>query len=298
MSQKFKALIALGATVIFFSVLVIVSKAIVADVSPMYILFLRMLVAEIAFLPFFIKSRVWRKLEFKKLLAVSALSTINVVFFIWGIQYTSASASQLIYAAQPILTIVISVIFWKERFPLRTILGVTIGLLGIFFIIYRSSIEKGETITGGVVGNLAMVVAMTGWLFYILFSKRLSKYFSPVEIGSTSILVSLAVATILCFVELYTGHLSIVLNRNVILAGLYMGFFGSFLTYLFMQYAIKYLSPLTVNLTSYIQPVTVAILAIILLGEKLTFYFTLGSMLVFLGVFLTATLEFYHRRRA
>ena len=74
-----------------------------------------------------------------------------------------------------------------------------------------------------------------------------------------------------------------------------MGIGGTFFTYLLLQYAIKHLSSLTVNMTSYIQPTLVAVLAIFFLHEKLTWHFVFGSLLVFLGVFLTVTSEFIRR---
>ena len=80
-------------------------------------------------------------------------------------------------------------------------------------------------------------------------------------------------------------------NLNVLLAVIYMGFCGTFLTFILYQYAIKQVSALTVSLSSYIQPITTAIVAIIFLGEKLTVYFVIGSIMVFLGIFLASTLE-------
>jgi len=297
MNIKIKALIALSGTVLFFSLLVIIARAMVVDVSPMFLLFLRMSVAAIAFSPFLLKSGVWKKSKFKILVIVSLLSTINLSFFIWGIQYTSASASQLIYAAQPILTILVSNYMLKEKYPTRSFVGVIVGLMGIIFIIYQSVAEKGETISGSFIGNIAIVIAMLGWFWYIMLSKKLSKYFTPVEIGSVSIFVSLAVSIVLLIFQIVLTTVPVHLTKEALLAGIYMGFFGTFMTYILMQYAIKYLTPLTVNLSSYIQPVVVMVLAIFLLGEKLTVNFLIGSILVLSGVLLTASLEVYKRRR-
>lgn len=297
MTTKVKALIGLGVTVILFSFVVIVSRISVSSIPQLTLMFFRMLVASVAFLPFFIKSKVWKKEKFKQLLLISTLSTINVLFFMWGIKYTTASASQLIYAAQPILTIIFSSLLWNEKYQKRTISGVVVGLIGIFLIIASSAVEKGETISGGIIGNLAMIVAMSGWLFYILLSKKLSKYFDVLEIGSTSILVSLFFSFVFMILQLRIENQSVIFSKNLLYVSLYLGLFGTFATYILMQYAIKYLSPLTVNMTSYIQPITTTLLAIILLGEKLTPTFLLGGLLVFLGVFTSATLEFYHSRR-
>lgn len=297
LSLKGKASLALLGTVFLWSFLVVIARGAVAGTSPMTLLFIRFLVAAICFAPFFIKQKPWKNHSFKKLAAVSLGSTINVVFFIWGIQYTTASASQLIYAAIPILIILLSPLLFKEHYPVRRIIGVLIGLLGIFVIVYLSAIEKGTTIAGSLIGNLATMIGMFGWTSYIMFSKRLTKVFSPVEIGSVSIMVSFVISVFLLLGEMFLTKSSFQITPGGLWAGIYMGFFGTFLAYLLHQYALKHVSALTVSLTSYIQPVTTFFLAVIFLGEKLTTGFLFGSVLVFFGIFSSTTLEIYHRRK-
>ena len=296
MVQKLKSILALAVMLFLFAVLVILAKIYASSVPSMFLLFLRMSFAGLIFLPFLIKARIWRKENFGQLAAVSFLSTVNVVFFMFGIEFTTASASQLIYAAMPIMTIIISSLLYREKYDIKTVAGVFIGLIGIFYIIYRSAIEKGETISGGLFGNLMILIATFGWLFYILFSKKISKSFTPAEIGGTSVIVSFVTAVVLLAIQLTVTGKQIVLDRNILLATFYMGIGGTFFTYLLLQYAIKHLSSLTVNMTSYIQPTLVAVLAIFFLHEKLTWHFVFGSLLVFLGVFLTVTSEFIRRK--
>src|SRR3990172_8114517 len=105
MTVKQKAIGALLGTIFLWSFMVIIARFAVLRVSAIYLLFLRLLVASICFLPFFLKSRVWRNKRFKSLVLISLGSTINLTFFMLGIQYTTASASQIIYAAIPILVL-------------------------------------------------------------------------------------------------------------------------------------------------------------------------------------------------
>lgn len=298
MTGKTKALISLLTTVLLFSLVVIISRYMVTDTIPqMYLLWLRMLVAGLAFLPFFIRSEVYKKPRFRKLVLISLLSSVNLVFFMWGIKYTTASASQLIYAAQPVLTIAVTALFQKTEYSGTTVLGVVLGFVGMLSVLYFSAAEKGVTINGSLGGNLSMLTAMLGWFTYILLSKKYSAYFSPAEIGSVSILTSLGVSSVLAILQYSVSAEPLILSRGVILSALYLGIFGSFLTYLLMQYAIKHLSPLTVNLTSYVQPILTAVLAMIFLGEMLTVSFVAGSFLVFTGVFFAATMEFIVKKR-
>lgn len=287
MDVKIKSYLALAGTVLLFSFLVILARSFVVATPSMFLFFLRMSFASLAFLPFFIKGRVWQKTSFPYLIFVSLFSSVNVAFFMYGIEFTSASASQLIYSAMPILTIMVNKFILKHQFSWKTFMGVFIGFLGIMFIIYQSAVTSGETIAGSVSGNLLITVAMLSWLTYIFLSKKISRKFSPSEIGSTSVLVTFIVSIILYLLQSSITRQAIVLTNDLILATFFMGVFGTFMSYLLMQYAVRHLSPLTVNLTSYVQPIVVAILAGIFLGEVINLPFVIGAALVFTGLFIT-----------
>ncbi|OGG05747.1 hypothetical protein A3D05_00900 [Candidatus Gottesmanbacteria bacterium RIFCSPHIGHO2_02_FULL_40_24] len=295
MAEKYKAVFSLGITVTLFAFLAIIAKSLVADTPSVIVLFLRMVFAFFAFLPFLLKSKVWRKKHFKDLIFTSVFSGINVTLFMTGIEFTSASVSQLIYAAMPVLTILSGLILFNQKFSKTRVTGVVIGLLGIVFIIFRSAVEMGETITGSLSGNLLITIAMLSWLTYVLRSKKLSAYFRPVEIGSVSVTVGLIISILLLAIRLLINQTVPALSLPLLLGALYMGVLGTFITYILLQYAIKILSPLTVNLTAYIQPIITTFLAVIILGEKLTVNFIIGSLFVFMGIFLTVTMEFINR---
>ncbi len=297
MSTPLKAFIALSISLIVSSLIPVVSRVYVKQTPPMFILFLRFFIASICFLPFIIKIRVWKKKNFRELMTVSVFATVNTAFFIWGIQYTTASASQIIYAAMPVLVVLIDTYIKKIRHPIHQVSGVVVGLLGIVFIVYRSFIENGTTITGGLIGNIAVIVAMSGWLIYLYRSKTLSKQFSPMEIGGMSAVVSMFIAFFLMLSEVVFQNAKIVINGEIIIAGLYLGIFGTFLFYLFYQYAIKYTSALNVSLSSYLPPITTLVLARIFLDEQITYNFIYGSAFVFAGIFLTTTVTAYKRRK-
>ena len=288
MKNSTKATFALLGTVLLWSYMVVISRQIVFDIDPVTVLFLRLLIASIFFLPFFIFNHTWKKPHFLKLLLISLGSTTNLTFFILGIKYTTASASQIVYAAMPILIFTYGRLILKEKQTPIKITGIIIGFLGLLLIGFLSAIEKGATITGTLYGNILISIAMLGWTFYLLTSKKISKYFNPIELGSTSILVSFIISTVIFFVNQSLTHSSLILNKGQFFTIFYIGFAGTFLTYLLYQYAVKHSSPLKVSLTSYIQPVTTAFLAILILGEKLTYYFIIGSIFVLLGVFFTS----------
>lgn len=296
MNNKYKALIALLITVLIWSVHAIISRTVVQEIPPMTLSFLRMLTASVLFLPMVLSLKPWQKNKFWSLILISGLSAANVFLFIWGVQYTSASTSQLIYAAIPVFVVLVNIFILKEKISTGRIIGVVLGFAGLIYIVYLSAIEKGTTITGYLIGNIAVFAAMGSWMWYIILSKKMTKYFSPVEIGGISAITACIINLFLALIEISTTRKIGNWTPQLFLGGLYMGAFGTFLAYILYQYAIKNVSTLTVSMSSYIQPITTALLASMLIGEKLTANFILGSMLVLSGVFMTTTLEIYKRR--
>lgn len=296
-TTKTKAVIALIGVVLIWSVHAIISRTVVQEIPPMTLSFLRMLTASVLFLPLVLSSKPWKKNKFGSLVLISGLSVINILLFIWGVQYTSASTSQLIYAAIPVFVVLVNIFLLKEKISAGRIGGVVLGFAGLIYIVYLSAIEKGTTITGHLIGNLAVSAAMCSWLWYIILSKKMTKYFSPVEISGVSAITACIVNLFLAIIEISTTHKIGNWTPQLFLGGLYMGAFGTFLAYILYQYAIKNVSTLTVSMSQYIQPITTALLASMLIGEKLTVNFIFGSMLVLSGVFMTTTLEVYKIRK-
>lgn len=297
MNISSRAHLALFITILLWSYQAIAAKNAIADLPSMLLLCLRMGIASLAFLPFFLREKPWRKNGFGKLVGASLFSTVNVTCFLWGIQYTSASASQLIYAAMPVLILLSDYFSGKKRHAWYTVAGVGIGLLGVGYIVYLSVIERGTTITGSLRGNLAIILAMCGWVVYILRSKILSRTFSNLAIGSTSVFIGFACSLVLVTIEWYTLHPPVQFTGAALWGGAYMGIIGTFFAYILYQYGIKHTSPVTVSMTSYIQPVTSAALAAFFLGERLTAGYVIGSLLIFGGVFLSSTMELIEKKR-
>lgn len=296
MSTSLKAALILLLATVFGALISIFSKIAVASLGPFSVWFFRFFIATLIISPFLLRSKPWKNKYFYQLFGLSILSMLNTGFFIWAIQYTTATVSQILYAAMPILIIVFSKLIWNQQFSRHKIFGVILGLFGILYIVYLSIIEKGATISGTFIGNIGILIAMLSWMSYTLFSKKVSQHFSPIIISSFSILTTALAAFVLFLYEInFTSH-TIIFNWEIVVSLLYLSIFGSVVFLFLYQYGIKHSSALTASLTSYIQPIFAAFFAYFLLGERLTLHFFLGSILVLTGVFITTTYELHQRR--
>lgn len=297
MTTSTRAQLALLLVVCMWSYGTIIGKQTLIDIPPMLLLLLRMSVAAAVFLPIFLRERPWRHPMFFRLLGISCFSAINVSVFLFGFQYTSASVSQLIYALMPILVMVYDQFVQKVRYPAYKSIGVLLGFSGIMFIVYLSIAEQGTTITGSLRGNIAILVATLSWTAYVLSSKALSRSFSSLAIGSTSVMVSLFVSIPLALAEYIFFRPSVTFSPWALFGAFYIGFFGTFLAYVFYQYGIRHSSVLTVSLTSYLQPITTTALATAILHERMTPGYLAGVSLVFSGIFLATTVQIFKKRK-
>jgi len=62
---------------------------------------------------------------------------------------------------------------------------------------------------------------------------------------------------------------------------------GTFLAYLFNAYGIKVLGSATAGTYIYTQPVMAAIIAMLFLGEQLSFYKVVAAILIFAGLLIS-----------
>lgn len=283
-------------TILLWSVLAIVARYAAHAIPTFSLIFLRFAFASIPFLPILMYYKTWQKPYFRRLMGVAMLATVNVISYLWGIKYTTATVSQMIYAAMPLIVLLVNVLVFHRRTSWYKVVGIGIGFTGLVYILVQSILDRGTSIAGTPLGNVLIITAMVSWTMYMIFSKEMTRHFSPLEIAAVSVLSSFFPTLILAswelvFVTHHFDHLMV-----GVMAAAYMGIFGTFIAYISYQYALKHTSALMTSLTNYIQPITTGILAMLILGERVTLGFIVGAFIVFSGIFMTTTVELYRKR--
>jgi len=287
--QKKLAVTALIISVIIGGSTGVFTKIVVAQIPPFTLTFIRSILALLFILPFFLKGKphIFNKNAIP-LLLISFLSTINLILFAIGVQWTSAITAQLIQVSIPILVALFSFLLSQERLTNRKVQGMLIGFIGVCIVILLPVIEHGVTITNSLIGNIFILVGVICYALYTVFSKKLHvKKFSFLTItiffAFTTILTSLPFSLYESTTNLWWEHLSAYIVWLLII----LGFFGSFIWYFLYQYIIKHGSPLIGSMQFFLLPISNFIWAYFLLGEKLTTGFVVGAILAFIGVYLT-----------
>ena len=287
MPERQKAFVAIFTGALLGGATAAVTKIGLLGIPPLSFVFLRFLIASLLLAPFVLKKGKNLK-YFTGLVPISLLATFNIIVFILGIKTTTATIGQLLYAATPFLTAIILYLIYKEKLSIIKGAGIVIGFIGTAVVIVLPVIENQNPFSGNLLGNFLIAAGVATWSFYMVFSKRLLKNYSPLEITSGFIFTTALVSLPLFIFDTFANNgWWINLDFNSVLAFAYVTIVSTIVTYFLNQYAIKHGGSVFASMVFYLLPIFAFFFAFLLLGEGLTIGLVAGGILVLLGIYLT-----------
>lgn len=298
MSSRTKALIAIVAASMLWATAG-TAKILLKSFDPFTAAFFRFAVASAIVLPFFLKERHQQKTSLLPLIPLALLSTGNITFFYWGLRTTTANATAIIYTIVPLIVAIVAPKLIKEQVTLKKLFGIVLGLIGALFVAILPVIERGQQLSGDLVGNLLVLVAVLCWSGYTIGSRYmlLSKHTTPIAMTAVSIFVSTVIFALFSLSRWQPTYGASLTVTNIAII-VQLGVFVTVATYLLLQWAIKHSSATTASLGHYLGPVFAVSFNILFLGERLTAGFILGSIVVIAGVAIATGERFFSEIRS
>lgn len=282
------ALLALIGAALVGGAVTVAIKTSLKYIPPFSFTLLRFGLASLFFIPLLKKEQKITLKSFFEIAIVCILSTANIILFSFGIKLTTASAGQTLYAGVPIIVAVLSYLVLREKINKNKSIGIFLGFIGTMIIIFLPMIGKSNLVTGGLAGNLLIFIGAISYSFYNVYSKKIQKKYSPIQITFVFSLLTVLIVLVPSTIEVTKGNYWwIKLPGQIILAVLYVSILGTSIYYLMSQYAIKYGSPVVASMILYLQPIMTIFWAAILLGEKITSGFVIATIMIFIGAYLT-----------
>ncbi|MDO8658499.1 MAG: DMT family transporter [Candidatus Levybacteria bacterium] len=294
MNSKHLAILALIIASIIWGATGPIMKLTLLSVPLFSLAFIRFFFASLILLPF-----VYKKLRVRKddipLLTLCAFAgiTFNISFFFLGLTLTTALNAGIIVSTLPIFTLIFATLFLKEKITKKLVLGSVIGFLGIGIIIGQDITRHGLSLSP--IGDFILLLAMFSFLIYEIFSKKLFKKYNPFVIT----FYAFAIGT-LSFLPAFIYELSSSpawinnLPTNAILGIIYGILFSSLAAYSLWQWGLSKTDAGKASFFFYLDPIVSTIVAVMILSEKITTPFVLGSILIFLGLFFAEGRLPYH----
>lgn len=110
----------------------------------------------------------------------------NFLWYVIGLDYTTASASQVLIQLAPMLMLLLSLLVFKETFSPGQAMGVLLFGLGLVLFFNLRLGEIWRSMLGGqgryAFGLLMIVIAAVVWAVYGIIQKQLQRQFSSMEI--------------------------------------------------------------------------------------------------------------------
>jgi drug/metabolite transporter (DMT)-like permease len=223
-----------------------------------------------------IKLRDWPLLIGSGLLGV----VLNQWLFVKGLSLTTVINATLLGTAIPVFTLLVSILLRNDRVSLRRILGMFLAAAGIVYLIGPDRADFSQTSRAG---DLLIITNSLCYGTYIAISKGLVSRYSALTVITWIFIVG-CVPTVPAGV-LSLAHVSLASVGAVVwLAVLYIILVPTVGAYYLNSWALARVSPGTVAVYIYLQPLIAFALGPLLLGEKLSWRIVLASALVFAGV--------------
>ncbi|MBI4157745.1 EamA family transporter [Candidatus Woesebacteria bacterium] len=291
MDKQKLALFSLFVAVIFGGLGGIFGKLALRYFTPTSTVFIRFSLALMILIPLTVRSGQYlvKKKDLLPVLATSFFWTLNVFGFIVGLQYTTAIMSQLVYLLVPLIVLLLSKFFSKEKILAAQIFGVVLGITGGLLILTGSLTGNPEEILhtfGSFKGNLVILLAAVSWSFYLFFSKKMTIKYSPLVMTTYSSLLTLLLAGPLFLKDLNLHQLPSDLGADGLVGILGLAFINSVGMLFLYQWGIKNSSAFAAASVGPLSPLVAALIAIPLFGEQLTPLLILSGATIFTGVYL------------
>lgn len=260
-------------------------KVVIADLSPLWITFLRWLLALLFLFPLagYLEQPNWRK-ALRQWPLLVAMGLFGVIFYnlilYSALSYTTPTNASLVASLNPAVLVAASIVLYRERFSLWQFLGFVLSLCGVVSVLLNGQWERLLSLTFNQ-GDLLMFGAVLVWTVYSFLAKYLqSGPITATALSTTFAVVLMAPLALSDFPQWQQ------LQPVTFLGIGYMVLFPSVCSFVFWNQAVLAIGASRAGIFLNLIPVFTALIGFFL-GESLSVWQGLGGLLVFSGVYLT-----------
>lgn len=269
----------------------IVGRGLYRDIPPMAMTFYRWFFALLILAPFALPHvrREWplivRHRRALVALGVVGVGTHNALAYL-GLRYTTAINGAILNSFIPVMIIALSWIFLRQRLSRLQLAGVALSLCGVLAILSGGRLETLAALELNR-GDLLVMLSLLLWSIYTIGLRWrpaglhvLTFLFVIVCVGDAAVLPLYLAEAALGWRMLFSW-----LNLAAI-AG--VALFSSVLGYIFWNRGVEQVGASVAGLFLHLMPVFVALLAWLLLDERLRGFHVVGIVLILTGIYLTS----------
>ena len=218
--------------------------------------------------------------------AVGVYATMGLLSFsipfgliYWAEQYIPTGLASILFAVHPFIIVIFSQFLLSgERLNMFKVAGILLGFAGVAVIFWEDL--QGGNISGW--GMAAVLVSTFLQALSLIITKKFGRHVSPVALSFCGIAFGLPV--MIAMAAVLEGFSGIRLTPGGVASLLYLGSFGTVVTFTTYYWLLKRVEVVYLSLTSFVTPVIAVVLGTLWLGESLSSEVFIGASLVLLGL--------------
>lgn len=280
----------------FFSIYVIwgstylLNKIAVSELPPFMLASIRFMTAGI--LIFLIAKLMGKSLAITKRQLVNVFIagflflTIGNGVVVWALKYVDSGFAALEISAQPLVVLILMRIFQGKKIKAMSVLGVVLGIIGIYLLVSQNQVVRKE---GSILGMVMIFFCMVSWASGSLFVGNADlprNYFVNTGYQMVAGGFMLAVGSVL-FSEKWT--LPYAWSQEVQWSMALLIVFGSIVAFTSFNFLLKKVSPDKVATSTYVNPIIALLLGWYFLNEVVTTQSVVAAVVLLTGVYFINT---------
>ena len=241
----------------------------------------------------FVKEKVERKDIFRLAICGVFGVAINQLLFFEGLNLTTPINAAIVMTTNPILVIFLSFLIIKEPITFNKSAGILLGLVGASILILKGgSIDFSSNYQ---IGNLFVFINAVSYGLYLVIVKPMMEKYNPITVMFYVFGFGLLYVIPFGFINLADVKWAII-PSNIYWEIAFVVVCTTFIAYFLNSSALKQLSPTTVSIYIYLQPILATLFAIFWGSDSLDGQKIIPAILIFLGVYLVSVRSLKDRK--
>lgn len=202
--------------------------------------------------------------------------------FVWALKYVDSGFASLLASLQPLVLLLMMRFIQRKALKIKSIIGVTLGLLGMYLLVSQNGLEMHEDSWIGIAMIMTCIISWSAGSLFVATADTPSNFFIATGYQMLSAGIILAIVS-WGFDESWSSPLNWELQTQISLVCLIV--FGSIAAFTAFNYLLKVVSTEKVATSSYVNPVIAMILGWYFLKETITIQSAIAAAILLTGVY-------------
>ena len=276
--------LALIAVQILFGTWPIFGKVVLQSISTSSLVACRITGAALAFVLLQRKFTPLAKMPAKDFWLIGLCSILGVIsnqfLYVKGLSLTTVINATLLSTTIPVFALLVSILFGYDQLSFRRLIGIALAAGGVVYLVNPVRADLSAQTTAG---NLLIVINSLLYAVYIVISKTLFERYGALNVITWIFLVASVAAVPMGIYSLQEEDLGAV-SAGVWLMLVFIIIFPTVVAYYLNAWALTKVTPSTVAIYIYLQPLIAFGFAPLFLGEQFNSRTIIAALLIFAGV--------------